>query len=372
MIPRSSLRPRLVLPLLVVLAGAGAALLSLRAPAREEYPMESLWYLVNSEESVQAFLDHADRVTIVAPQVFRVNAQGAIRGEVDGRVLRVAREKGIRVMPLVYQAGFDLPTLRKLLASPEARLRAAGEMAQLCRDGGFWGIQLDLEHIHVSDRDRLTEFYREATDALHHVGCISSIAVVPRTSDSPARTPYHRWMHDFWRGAYDYRALAATGDFVTLMAYDQHTRYTPPGPVASLPWVERALEYMLGQGVPPEKVLLGVPAYSRIWSPTASAAGDPSGGTRGLNARGVSYREALALLRNRGARLRWDEKGYGYSTFWENDGVNEFLFVENAETFEHRLALIRKYRLRGFAAWRLGHEDPGVWRLLGRRTLVAR
>jgi spore germination protein YaaH len=25
------------------------------------------------------------------------------------------------------------------------------------------------------------------------------------------------------------------------------------------------------------------------------------------------------------------------------------------------MALVRKYKLRGFSAWRLGHEDPAAW-----------
>jgi hypothetical protein len=37
--------------------------------------MEALWYL-RGEESIQAFIRHADQITIVAPQVFQIGGAG--------------------------------------------------------------------------------------------------------------------------------------------------------------------------------------------------------------------------------------------------------------------------------------------------------
>ena len=53
------------------------------------------------------------------------------------------------------------------------------------------------------------------------------------------------------------------------MSYDEHTRYTPPGPVAGYRWTLKNLEYAL-KFVPKEKLSLGIPVYGYRWF-----AGDP-------------------------------------------------------------------------------------------------
>ena len=40
-----------------------------------------------------------------------------------------------------------------------------------------------------------------------------------------------------------------------------------PGPIAGLPWMKEMLDYALEQGVPPEKISLGLPFYSGYWHP---------------------------------------------------------------------------------------------------------
>jgi spore germination protein YaaH len=355
---------------LAVLVLAAAVGLGASATATARYPMESMWYVVNSDASVRSFIRNARHVTIVAPHALRVDAQGAVTGRVSAALLRVAREGGIRVMPVVTQPGFDRAVLNRLLHDPAARARAASEMARLCAAERFWGMQFDFEHIHVDDRDAFTGFYREAARALHGSGCVASAAVVPRTSATGGASPYHQWMHTLWRGAYDYRALADAGDFLTLMAYDQHTRYTPPGPVAGLDWVESTVKYLLAEGVPPGKVLLGVPAYSRAWSAVPTEPGEAP--TAGLWAAGLTHGQAVRLMVEHGAAPRWDARSRSYSAVWQTDGVNEHLALEDARTFRSRLALVRRYGLRGFSAWRMGHEDPGVWKVLRFQALRGR
>src|SRR5262249_24053717 len=45
--------------------------------------LEALWYSTGSETSMQSFLAHASEISIVSPQVFRLEANGDIRGHVD-------------------------------------------------------------------------------------------------------------------------------------------------------------------------------------------------------------------------------------------------------------------------------------------------
>ena len=334
-----------------------AALCALAPLPSHAQGAEALWYSVDNEQSVQSFLAHADRISVVAPQSYTMDSLGVVWGRVDPRVIAKAREAKVKIIPLIVNPGFDQPTFHKVLVTPESRKRAVRNIAALCRDNHYDGIQFDFENVNIVDRDNFTAFSREVADSLHRANCSLSAAVVPRQSDFPGPTSYHGWIYANWRGSYDYKALAEFMDFLSIMTYSQHTRRTPPGPVAGYPWMERTVKYLLEQGVPASKVSIGFPAYSNYWFPVNDAQGPHSSGT------GLAYESAAGLLAKNAATPVWDATQKESYAFWENDGVYEWLFVQDARAFDERLALVRQYKLRGYSVWVLGQEDPKVWGL---------
>ena len=331
--------------------------LSLGARALPAQALEALWYSTDTETSVQSFLANAEHVSIVSPQSFSMDSLGVIWGRVDARVLARAREAKVKVVPLIVNPGFDQGIFHKVLATPASFKRAVRNITALCRDNRFDGIQFDFENINIVDRELFTAFSKEVADSLHRVNCSLSAAVVPRQSDFPGPTSYHAWIYANWRGAYDYKALTQSMDFLSIMTYSQHTRRTPPGPVAGYPWMERTVKYLLEIGVPANKISLGFPAYSNHWFPVSDAQGPRSSGT------GLSWANATGLLAKVGATPVWDDTQKEAYAFWDYDGVYEWLFVQDARAFDARLELVRRYRLRGYSVWQLGQEDPKVWAL---------
>ena len=327
-------------------------------------PLEALWYSRNGAPGTPTFLAHANRISIVSPQVFAFDADGAIHGALDPDVVRVARAQRVKLVPLVMNPGFDQPMMHRLLAVAEPRARAIRSMSALCRDLKLDGIQFDVENVHVSDRDLFTSFVRESVDSLHRAGCTVSAAVVPRTSDDRGPTAYHQWIYDNWRGVYDYKALADTLDFLSYMTYAQHTGGSSPGPVGGYPWITASLEYVLKLGVPPHKISLGIPGYSDHWFPTWNwRSGSGTGG------RDISYADGRQLMSKFGVTARWDPIQKSPYAMWENAGVFEHLWLEDVRAFEAKLQLVRRYKLRGYSVWLLGMEDPRVW---GLRHTVAK
>jgi spore germination protein YaaH len=323
--------------------------------------LQSLWYL-RGEQSIQSFLAHADQIAIVAPQVFVMDSTGMIRGNVDPRVIETARAKGVKLMPLVMNPGFDQPSIHRVLNEPVARAQALRSLAALCRDNKFDGIQFDFENFHVRDKDAFTAFTREAVDSVHRAGCQLSAAVVPRLGEDPGTNSYDRWIYDNWRAAFDYKALADTLDFISYMTYAQHTGGSPPGPVAGYPWVKACLEYLLSLGVPPAKVSVGLASYSDWWYP----AYDDTNGSR-LRGSDISYARAKSILDSAGVTPTWDDIQKAPYAMWEVKGVFRHAWLEDARAFMAKLELARTYRLRGYSVWVLGSEDEHVWTLLGPR-----
>ena len=321
-------------------------------------PLEALWYSRSSDQSTQALQAHANRISVLSPQVFAFDILGAIHGALDPRDVATARARGVKLVPLVMNPGFDQALMHRLLTVRDARDRALQSLAALCRDQQLDGIQLDIENVHVSDRDAFTSFVRASVDSVHRAGCTLSAAVVPRTSDDPGPTAYHRWIYDNWRGVYDYKALADALDFLSYMTYAQHTGGSTPGPVGGYPWIKACLDYVLSLGVPPQKISLGIPGYSDHWYPVWNwRNGSGTGGSD------ISYAAGQQLLRTHGVIARWDSTQKAPFAMWENAGVFEHLWLEDVRAFEAKLQLVTQHRLRGYSVWLLGLEDERVWGL---------
>jgi len=323
---------------------------------------ETVFYMRDSDEAIRSFADNAAQISIIGPQTFNIDASGELRGEVDSRILRIAREHGVKVMPLFLNPGFDQTTAHRLLDDPAARARAVRALVDLAVSHEFWGWQFDLENVHESYRDRLTAFYREAAQALHASGKTISIAVVP-TDGSAGDDDFSIYMQQNWRNSFDVAALAEIGDFVSWMTYAQHAGGTTPGPVAGLPWMREMIDWVLARGVPPEKISLGVPVYSDYWQPTYSE-------TAGARVRGrdISFARANELAAASDAPWVWSPDQGVHYTFWRRNVTFDWLFLEDARSFGLKLGLLDEYPgLRGISVWVLGSEDPAIWEVLAQR-----
>jgi spore germination protein YaaH len=180
-------------------------------------------------------------------------------------------------------------------------------------------------------------------------------------TDDVTASAYLQSRYQHWSGAYDYKALADSSDFITLMMYDQHGSITPPGPMASMPWSEAILRYALAY-IPVEKISLGIPLHSGYWY-----TGKQNGSSIHMIATDLTFPEAMTLLRNNHATLHWDKNAQVPYTFFIRHELYQYVFAENAASFQAKIALVKKYHLRGVSLWCLGEEDPKIWHILAQR-----
>lgn len=334
-----------------------AVAMSAAAPAGAQ-ELERLFYYVDTEAAFDSFREHIEAIDIVSPAAYSVDGDGVVWGEVDPRMLELAREHDVAVMPLIHNPGFNQEMLHRLLVSDAARERTITSLVELSRRHGFDGIQFDFENLHMNDRDAFTRFYREAAQALHEEGFRISVAVVHRPDVLPGPTRYHKWIFKNWRAGYDLEALAEAGDFVSVMSYSQHTRRTPPGPQAGLPWVREVAQHFL-QYMPPEKLSLGIPLGSQHWYTSQEDDIDPERARS--YSEGVTHRRAGILVERHGGELQWSDTHQVPYAFYSRGGTWEWIFMEDARSFRAKLELARQLGLRGFSSWVLGPEDPEIW-----------
>ncbi len=343
------------------LASAALAAVLCAAPAAGQEQGERLFYYVDNEDAWESLVANIARIDVVAPSAYFVDEDGVVWGDLDRRVIELARAHDVQVIPLLVNRGFDQDELHTLLVDEAARARIGASLAELCRRNDYDGIQIDFENLSIHDRDVFTQFYREMRAALTPAGCGLSVAVVHRPDELAGPRPYHEWLFDSWRGGYDLRALGEIGDFISIMSYSQHTRRTPPGPQASLPWMEDVVGYFL-EHVPANKLSVGIAVGSQHWFTSYEERITPEL-ARSYSAQ-LSHARALGIVDRYEADVHWSEEHQVSYAFFPVGGTFEWIFLEDARSFRARLDLMRRHGLRGFSVWVLGPEDPAIWEAL--------
>ncbi len=328
---------------------AQAALAKARVRVMTASPLAMFYYSddVLGHASLEA---HADAMTVLAPKCYELDRAGALRGQLPGKLRQIAPSTGLPLMPLVSNPGFDRQTAQALLHSAYAQQRAVNSLAEVAEQNGYVGWQLDFEGIDPADKLAYTRFVARVAARMHREHRLLSVAVVPRFSDRYPDRPGARFYTGEWGAAYDYRGLGRVADLVVLMAYDQHTVLTPPGPVAGYDWMKAALDYAVAR-VPRSKLLLGLPLYGREWAETSG----------GVTSHSLAYKDLKPYLQDPASVQHWDDL---FRTTWfeiREGGCLRTAWFDDARSLREKIRLVQIDRLRGFAAWRLGVEDPGFW-----------
>lgn len=318
----------------------------------------ALFYMMNTQKSVNSMLAHVDKIGLLVPTWYGVDAEGLVNGGPNAYVLEVARQHHLPVMPIISMTA-GRKGFHELLHDEKAKAAMIEAMVQQAKEHGYTGFQFDFESISWTDRDAYTLMVRQTAEALHRNHLKLSVAVVPNAPGHAGEGKFSKWMWQYWRGAYDLAAIGKYADLVCLMTYDQHTRWTTPGPVDGLPWMLRHLKYALTL-VPKEKLSLGIALYGYHWY-----TGDPvkPDGTEASNisADYIDADESFPLAREQGATVQWDAVEHESWYYFYRDDMREWVFMPDAHSFRDRYALVKQYGLEGFCSWVLGAEDPAVW-----------
>ncbi len=287
-----------------------------------------------------------ETVDVVSPTWLHLEDEtGSIRSEIDPAYLAWAHGRGYQIWALVTNS-FDPELTAALLSNPEMRSQFAADLVDLALEFELDGLNIDFENFHSDYKDHFTALVRELAELTNKNNLVLSVDVSMISGT------------EYWSLGYDRQALAEAADYIVLMAYDEHYQASPrAGSVASLPWVEQGLTQVL-QEVPAEKLILGVPFYTRLFEI------DESGETpQVLNSWSYSMHRAREIIETYDARIYYDELSNQHVAEYENEGLTYRMWLEDSHSMQKRLELVGKYNLAGVAAWRRGLETPEIWDL---------
>jgi spore germination protein YaaH len=326
----------------------------------------TLFYMTDSPESIRSFFAHSAKIDLLVPTWYNVDEDGLVTGAPNPAVLETAHNERLPVMPIV--ALFGKKKFHTLAGSVEAQDRLNDAMLREAKLHGYVGFQFDFENLDYLDRDGLSAVVARSADVLHKAGLQLTIATVPNAPGYPGKGGFAKWIYTDWRGAYDLAALAKSVDLICLMTYDQHTRWTMPGPVGGWQWTLDNLNYAL-QSVPKEKLSLGIALYGYHWY-TGPVTVDKTTGDEhpNLTADYINAPDALQLVNAFGGKVQWDADDHSAFFYFYRDQMREWIFYTDLHTFRDRYQLAADRGLEGFCSWVLGSEDPEIWNFLPDRA----
>ncbi len=312
---------------------------------------ENIFYMSQSKEKdgIASLKKNLGKIDILAPQFYTVSAKLKLAGGIDAKLKAIINQDKIRVMPLVVNAGFKQSIIHSLLISVSAQDVLIKSLVDTAKNNKYIGWQFDFENVSYLDKDLYSSFVEKAAQSLHSSGLILSVAASARSVDYEDTDAFKNWS-----GVFDYARLAKAVDFISLMTYDDPNSV---GPVASLPFINKVLNYVKDK-IPPEKLSLGVPLYYWGWiaNPFKKIA---DGGT---------YGRLFNIMENFRYSSGFDSAlGASWLTYFYDD-KQYIIWHQNNQSFKDKLNLIKKNSFRGFSAWVLGIEDPGIWEALDKEN----
>ena len=310
-----------------------------------EHKIVMAWHPVMSVDANSTFDSVTANTTglnVISPTWFYVTggADGvSINNISDAAYVARAHEKGYEVWALAEDMTLS-PDLYGILSQTAMREALEKQLVNAALNAGVDGINIDFETVSKDCGVHFAQFLRELSILTHQNGLVLSV---------------DNYVPEGGRGQYHLEEQGIVVDYVVLMGYDEHwAGCSEAGSVASIGFVERGIRDTIEIGVPADRIINGVPFFTRIWS--------TNGGE--VTSSAVGMQAAKDWVNNYGVELVWDEitcQNYGELT---SGGALYQVWMEDQESLQVKLNVMNTYQIAGVSAWRLGYETADIWAII--------
>lgn len=305
---------------------------------QKDYTINMVWHQVTNEAAnsgIDGLLSTTKAVNTVSPTWFFLHDNlGNFTSIASQEYVNNMHARGIEVWALIDNFTNDVD-IAQILGSLSNRKNLIQNLLKTVQDYQIDGINIDFEQVPAEAGGDYVQFLRELS-----IACRASQIVLSVDNYVPTGYTAH----------YDRREQGTVVDYVVIMGYDEHySGSAEAGSVASLDYVRQGIENTVSL-VPAQKVINGIPFYTRLWK-----IGD------GISSEALSMSAAQNYLVQYNVTATWDEMTSQNFATWQAEGVTYQIWLEDLESINAKLSVMSMYPLGGVAAWKLGLEDAGVW-----------
>lgn len=286
-------------------------------------------------------------INVISPTFFTLIDEGKGKinqnaGEEGKKYIDWAHSNGYKVWPSLSNNSY-IDTTSEILNDYNLRQQLINNIISLVKEYNLDGINIDFEYMYEKDKDLFSRFIIELEPRLHELGAVLSVDVT-----APDGSPE-------WSLCYDRYTIGQVADYIVFMAYDQNGAYSEEeGTNAGYDWVEANIEKFLGQeGVEPDKLILGVPFYVRVWKEKDGE----------ITNSAVNMNDLDDIIPNNAKKV-WVDSLKQYYVEYEKDGTLYKTWLEDEESIKAKLSLVQKYNLAGASYWAKDREPESIWSVI--------
>ena len=285
-------------------------------------------------------------VNVVSPTFFYLDKDGELKenvGDAGIAYIEWAHSNGYKVWPSISNSDAGIDVTSKILNSYTKRQELIQKIVELCTEYQIDGINLDFENMYEADKDKYSRFVIEFVPRMLDLGMVTSVDVT-----APDGSPT-------WSLCYDRNIIGDVADYLVFMAYDQYgTSSTKPGTTAGFNWIETSLKKIIDYDeVDTEKIILGMPFYTRQWTINSNGEITGKGVVSMLNIKIPNDVEKL-----------WDDDLKQYYIEYTSGKNTIKMWIEDGTSIAAKVSLVTKYNLGGTACWRKDMETSNVWSII--------
>ncbi len=294
---------------------------------------------VDGNVTLESVVAQTKGLNVISPTWFRLTGnEGEFSSFASADYVEKAHNMGLEVWALVgnVEAESADVDMYELLSRTSSRWNLIRNLVATAQEYNLDGINIDFENISLDAGEPFIQFIRELSIPCRQLGIVLSV---------DNYVPMDHTDH------YDRAEQGVVADYVIIMGYDEHYAGSDEaGSVASIDFVEKGIKNTVAE-VPAEKVINGIPFYTRIWKT----------GSEGLSSEAVTMGGAQEFVGDHGIAVRWDETTcQNYGEIQEGDTLYQ-VWLEDADSIRVKLNVMENFDIAGVAEWRLGHETANVW-----------
>ena len=298
--------------------------------------IRAAFYVDWDAQSFLSLQQYIDKMNLVIPEwIFIDPTADTVTTDIDPRAWAVMKKSGVKILPILsnnYKEVFRGDAVHRIINDPVKKQRVIDDVIRILQRDSFVGVNVDFEELQEKTNEKLVDFQKDLYEQLHAKHLLVTQDVIPFNED------------------YNFKELSKYNDYIFLMAYDQYSDASGPGPIAHQKWIEGAVDAAV-KNIPIQKLILCLAAYGYDWRLGKE-----------MSARTVSYQEALFTAKDEEATIDFDNDSYDLKYDYDDeDNVRHQVQFTDAATVFNALRFATEYGLAGTALWRLGDEDPRVW-----------